>query len=233
MIPENRVVSFTASMIPVIESISPSFFELTVGMAFQYFAEENVEIAIIETGLGGRLDSTNIITPELSIITNIGFDHVALLGNTLPQIAYEKAGIIKEGIPTLIGEKSMETEPVFRLKAQNMQSDLYFADDMVTMKAAEQEIDRLVVDLTDNTLGKTLRLQTDLAGLYQKENIKTVYGLSSQARATIVKIDRANNKLWVKMSTDVVFSGGETLIFESFAGDQTYGSLATSSSGIL
>jgi dihydrofolate synthase/folylpolyglutamate synthase len=175
MIPENRVVSFTASMIPVIESISPSFFELTVGLAFQYFAEENVEIAIIETGLGGRLDSTNIITPELSIITNIGFDHVALLGNTLPQIAYEKAGIIKEGIPALIGEKSMETEPVFRLKAQNMQSDLYFADDMVTMKAAEQEIDRLVVDLTDNTLGKTLRLQTDLAGLYQKENIKTVY----------------------------------------------------------
>lgn len=175
MIPENRIVSFTESMIPVIESISPSFFELTVGMAFQYFAEENVEIAIIETGLGGRLDSTNVVTPELSIITNIGFDHVALLGNTLPLIANEKAGIIKEGIPALIGEKSMDTEAVFRLKAKNMQADLYFADDMATIKAAEQEIDRLVVELTDNTLEKTLRLQTDLAGVYQKENIKTVY----------------------------------------------------------
>ncbi len=175
MIPEKRVISFTESMIPVIESISPSFFELTVGMAFQYFAEERVDIAIIETGLGGRLDSTNIVTPELSIITNIGFDHVALLGNTLPLIANEKAGIIKEGIPALIGEKSMDTEAVFRLKAKNMQADLYFADDMATIKAAEQEIDKLVVELTDNTLEKTLRLQTDLAGVYQKENIKTVY----------------------------------------------------------
>lgn len=175
MIPEKRVVSFTESMIPVIESISPSFFELTVGMAFQYFAEERVDIAIIETGLGGRLDSTNVVTPELSIITNIGFDHVALLGNTLPLIANEKAGIIKEGIPALIGEKSMDTEAVFQLKAKNMQADLYFADDMVTIKAAEQEIDKLVVEVTDNTLQKTLRLQTDLAGVYQKENIKTVY----------------------------------------------------------
>lgn len=175
MIPEKRVVSFTESMIPVIESISPSFFELTVGMAFQYFAEERVDIAIIETGLGGRLDSTNVVTPELSIITNIGFDHVALLGNTLPLIANEKAGIIKEGIPALIGEKSIDTAAVFQLKAKNMQADLYFADDMVTSKAAEQEIDKLVVELTDNTLQKTLRLQTDLAGVYQKENIKTVY----------------------------------------------------------
>lgn len=175
MIPEKRVVSFTESMIPVIESISPSFFELTVGMAFQYFAEERVDIAIIETGLGGRLDSTNVVTPELSIITNIGFDHVALLGNTLPLIANEKAGIIKEGIPALIGEKSIDTEAVFRLKAKNMQADLYFADDMVTVTTAEQAIDRLVVELTDNILQKTLRLQTDLAGVYQKENIKTVY----------------------------------------------------------
>ncbi len=175
MIPEKRVVSFTESMIPVIESISPSFFELTVGMAFQYFAEERVDIAIIETGLGGRLDSTNVVTPELSIITNIGFDHVALLGNTLPLIANEKAGIIKAGIPALIGEKSIDTAAVFQLKAKNVQADLYFADDMVTIKAAVQEIDKLVVELTDNTLEKTLRLQTDLAGIYQKENIKTVY----------------------------------------------------------
>ena len=98
------MTSFTNKMKPFIEKAAPSFFEITVGMAFEYFANENVDIAIIETGLGGRLDSTNIINPILSIITNIGMDHMALLGNTLPEIAYEKAGIIKATTPVVISE---------------------------------------------------------------------------------------------------------------------------------
>ena len=111
------------------ESIQPSFFELTTGMAFAYFADNKVDIAIIETGLGGRLDCTNVITPILSVITNIGFDHTNLLGNTLSVIAWEKAGIIKAGIPVVIGESNSETDPVFIEKAKELQNqEIYFAD---------------------------------------------------------------------------------------------------------
>jgi len=127
-----------------------SFFEMTVGMAFDYFAKQNVDIAIIEVGLGGRLDSTNIITPELSIITNIGFDHMQFLGNTRPLIAAEKAGIIKANIPVVIGETHLETQPVFLEKTKSVNSDIYFAEDEVT----------------------TI-YQSDLKGIYQEKNIKT------------------------------------------------------------
>jgi dihydrofolate synthase / folylpolyglutamate synthase len=112
-IPENKVIDFVKDNQIIIESLSPSFFELSVGMAFDYFAKEAVDIAIIEVGLGGRLDSTNIITPVLSVITNISFDHTDILGDTLPKIAYEKAGIIKQQVPVVIGERSRETENVF------------------------------------------------------------------------------------------------------------------------
>ncbi|ULT45635.1 hypothetical protein KRR40_21770 [Niabella defluvii] len=105
MITEEEVVAFVDHLQPYIESIQPSFFELTVAMAFHHFAKHNTDIAIIETGLGGRLDSTNIIQPVLSVITNIGYDHVQILGNTLEEIAAEKAGIIKPGIPVVIGKK--------------------------------------------------------------------------------------------------------------------------------
>ena len=104
MVPEEFVIRFIEKILPLIDKIEPSFFEITVAMAFEYFAEQNVDIAIIEVGLGGRLDSTNIITPELSIITNIGWDHMNMLGNSLKDIAGEKAGIIKENIPVVIGE---------------------------------------------------------------------------------------------------------------------------------
>ena len=110
---EEFVIEFTQKIKPQIESIAPSFFEITVAMAFEYFAAQSVDIAIIETGLGGRLDSTNIILPELSIITNIGMDHMNLLGNTLTAIAGEKAGIIKPLIPVVIGEYLPETLPIF------------------------------------------------------------------------------------------------------------------------
>ncbi len=174
MIPESRVIAFTESMIPAIETIQPSFFELTVGMAFDYFAAEKIDVAIIETGLGGRLDSTNVITPELSIITTIGFDHTALLGNTLEQIAAEKAGIIKQGIPALIGQKKQETENVFRAKADSMHAELHFADDLFKLNAACLELDRIKVVLFDQMKDKEITLYSDLAGAYQKENIKTV-----------------------------------------------------------
>ncbi|WP_412561580.1 bifunctional folylpolyglutamate synthase/dihydrofolate synthase [Winogradskyella sp. MIT101101] len=128
-----------------------SFFEMTVGMAFDYFAKQNVDIAVIEVGLGGRLDSTNIITPELSVITNIGFDHVQFLGDTLEKIAAEKAGIIKQNIPVVIGETQPETQTVFKEKAKLTNSDIYFSDQLI-----------------ENVL------ESDLKGAYQKHNIKTV-----------------------------------------------------------
>src|SRR6186997_222301 len=110
-ISEKFIVAFTEKIKPLIEEIEPSFFEITVAMAFDYFAQEKCDIAIIETGLGGRLDSTNVITPELSVITNIGMDHMNILGDSLEKIAFEKAGIIKKNIPVVIGEVLPETRP--------------------------------------------------------------------------------------------------------------------------
>ena len=113
-IEEPFVVDFMQRIDPLSEKLEPSFFEISVVMAFEYFAQQKVDIAVIEVGLGGRLDSTNIITPELSVITNIGYDHMNLLGNTLAAIAFEKAGIIKPGVPVVIGEQHDETERIFR-----------------------------------------------------------------------------------------------------------------------
>jgi len=130
------------------EKIEMSFFEYTVAMAFDYFANENVDIAIIETGLGGRLDSTNIISPEISIITNIGYDHTNLLGNSLEEIAKEKAGIIKKNTPVIIGRKQEETEHIFKSEAKEKNSPIHFCK-------------------------KNLNYSTDLKGEYQKENLNT------------------------------------------------------------
>jgi len=124
----HAVVDFVSDHRELIESVSASFFEITVAMAFWYFSREKVDIAIIETGLGGRLDSTNIITPELSLITNIGWDHMNFLGDTLPLIAAEKAGIIKSRVPVVISETQEETAPVFREKARKLNAPIYFAD---------------------------------------------------------------------------------------------------------
>lgn len=154
MISREFVVDFTGKIIPHLDSIEPSFFEITVAMCFAWFAEQNIEYAVIETGLGGRLDSTNIISPILSVITNIGMDHADLLGDTLEKIAGEKAGIIKHGIPAVIGESSPVTDPVFRAQAERMHSDLYFADTNVCYYNTE--------------------IDTDLKGIYQQKNSVTV-----------------------------------------------------------
>ena len=130
-ISEEFVTDFINEHKSFFESNDLSFFEMTVGLAFDYFAKEKVDIAVIEVGMGGRLDATNIITPMVSVITNIGLDHMQFLGNTLESIAFEKAGIIKSNIPVIIGEYTPETQPVFVAKAKECNSELFFAADLI------------------------------------------------------------------------------------------------------
>lgn len=172
MVPEDFVTAFVAKTIPLIEEIQPSFFEITVAMALQYFAEQQVDIAIIEVGLGGRLDSTNIITPELSVITNIGWDHMNLLGHTLPEIAAEKAGIIKQEVPVIIGEALPETRPIFQKMATEKQALLFYAEETLPVKGYRLQPQGLLVNFSE--AGRLLPVETDLSGIYQVQNLRTV-----------------------------------------------------------
>jgi len=165
-IPEQAVIDFISKNKPFLESRDLSFFEMTTGMAFDYFEKETVDIAVIETGLGGRLDSTNVITPVVSVITNIGFDHMAILGDTLGKIASEKAGIIKPGVPVVIGEYVAETRPVFERKATETNSEIYYAAERVDED-----------------------YPSDLKGDYQFHNKKTVVQAVRILRKTGFKID--------------------------------------------
>ncbi|MBO9570939.1 MAG: bifunctional folylpolyglutamate synthase/dihydrofolate synthase [Chitinophagaceae bacterium] len=174
MISQQFVIDFTKNIKPLIEEINPSFFEITVGMAFDYFAKEKVDIAIIETGLGGRLDSTNIITPIISVITNIGMDHMNILGNTPQQIAAEKAGIIKKSIPVVIGETSEETEEVFISVAEENNAPITFADQLRYTANWSHEDGYLVTDLIDKQNDTRVRVELDLPGYYQLKNLLTV-----------------------------------------------------------
>lgn len=176
-IEEEAVVEFVEKIKPIIEEIEPSFFEITVAMAFYYFEQKKVDIAIVETGLGGRLDSTNIITPELSVITNIGYDHMDMLGNTLELIAGEKAGIIKPGIPVVIGEVHPETKPVFEKKAKEVESALFFAQNEWKLNYAKHT-DVLELDFLDKNQN-SINLQSPLAANYQVSNIRTVLTATS------------------------------------------------------
>jgi len=156
-------------------NIEPSFFELTVAMAFDYFAQKEVDVAVVEVGLGGRLDSTNIITPEVSIITNIGLDHTSLLGDSLEKIAYEKAGIIKAGIPAVIGFTQIETKKVFDEVAALKLAPLFFADQEYSIVYGLTDLDGNQV-LSVNKNGKKLyhQLKLDLKGMYQQLNLPAV-----------------------------------------------------------
>ncbi|HTI10586.1 MAG TPA: folylpolyglutamate synthase/dihydrofolate synthase family protein, partial [Puia sp.] len=175
MIREDFVVDFVERVRPLSEEIDPSFFEVTVLMAFDYFAREQVDIAIIEVGLGGRLDSTNIIVPELSVITNIGYDHVNLLGDTLGKIAYEKAGIIKKGVPVVIGEFHPETAPVFEARAQEETAPLVFADRQRYVSDWKYERHILVAEVTNSPVSDDkVYYHLDLSGIYQARNLITV-----------------------------------------------------------
>ncbi len=174
MIPEEYVVSFTGKMQPVIDLLNPSFFELTVAMGFAWFAENKVDIAVIETGLGGRLDSTNILVPILSVITNISLDHTDLLGNTLELIAFEKAGIIKPGVPVVVGEEASPTAEVFREVAANRKSPLHFASARRYVDDWKYTSHGLEAELTDRHSNEKKHLLLDLPGLYQTHNLVTV-----------------------------------------------------------
>lgn len=168
------VVSFTERIKPVIDEIDPSFFEISVAMAFEYFAQQKTDVAIIETGLGGRLDSTNIITPELSVITNIGWDHMNLLGDTLAKIAGEKAGIIKHNIPVVVGEVIEETIGVFTDTASYRNAPLSIASHKWHAMDWKWKDHELLVEVAEEHRTDRQVYQLDLPGLYQAKNLLTV-----------------------------------------------------------
>jgi dihydrofolate synthase/folylpolyglutamate synthase len=176
MIGEDEVVRFVEEHDSLIRKVSPSFFELTVAMAFDYFAREKVDVAVIEVGMGGRLDSTNIITPVLSVITNIGHDHMEFLGNTMAAVAGEKAGIIKEGVPVVIGETQDDTRDVFRQRAGELNAPLTFADQLYLceMGVIGTDTEMRHFALTGPGDGVRIKGVTPLGGLAQQKNIQTV-----------------------------------------------------------
>lgn len=176
MIAEEEVISFVENNIRIITELKPSFFELSVALAFRHFALQQVDIAVVETGLGGRLDSTNIITPVLSVITNIGFDHMDLLGDTIPAIAGEKAGIIKNNVPVVIGETSELTRDLFLEKSGETGSEIVFADKIYkcSLKDFDSADDMREFELSGIEGGIKIKGYSGLAGDYQERNIQTV-----------------------------------------------------------
>jgi len=191
MISKAEVKSFVQANKKLIYKIEPSFFEATVAMAFEHFAKHQVDIAVIEVGLGGRLDSTNIITPEISVITNISLDHTNMLGTTLQEIAGEKAGIIKKGVPVVIGETQPESKPIFLIKAKDVNAPIFFADDSFDVKDISIKNNVLKFSLYEGDELKYANLKSDLTGLYQPKNIvtviKTLEILSQQTQTKIVR----------------------------------------------
>jgi dihydrofolate synthase / folylpolyglutamate synthase len=176
MIPKRYVSGFVTKNMDLFDKIKPSFFEMTIAMAFKYFAESDLDIAIIETGLGGRLDSTNIITPEVSVITNISLDHTNLLGNTIEKIAWEKAGIIKENIPVVIGNAGAIEKEVFIKKAGQCNAPVFFTQESFTLQNPEMILyngeNRLQLRVWEDE--KSLNINSPLTATYQVENIMSV-----------------------------------------------------------
>jgi dihydrofolate synthase / folylpolyglutamate synthase len=187
MIPKQSVTGFVKKHSAIIKRLKPSFFEMTVAMAFEYFAEAKVDIAVIEVGLGGRLDSTNIINPVLSVITNIGHDHMDLLGETPEKIAYEKAGIIKARVPVVIGETADETKDIFINKAVETDSEIFFADknyscvldDTIYMTG------KRTYEIRDNKSEESFKGKAGLEGDYQSKNLQTVFQTMSILHRTL------------------------------------------------
>lgn len=175
MISESEVVSFVDKYKDGWKDIQPSFFEITVAMAFDHFRNLEVDIAIIETGLGGRLDSTNIILPKLSVITNIGYDHMNLLGETLEEIASEKAGIIKNEVPVVVGEWDEITAPIFEGKAAECNSEIVFASLLydITVTAENLEYSEYLIYIKENE--SEFEFNSDLTGAYQQNNLRTIW----------------------------------------------------------
>jgi len=184
-ISEQEVIDFVERHKADFEEIRPSFFEMTVGLAFDIFAREKVDVAIIEVGLGGRLDSTNIITPLLSVITNIGWDHMNILGDTLQLIAAEKAGIIKPGVPVVIGEYQPEVAEIFINKAEHEQAEIVFASELlkeVNVQQLDDEFDEFLEVTLEGPDTAIADYRLDLPGIYQVKNLKTVLCAVSELR---------------------------------------------------
>ncbi|WP_090881163.1 bifunctional folylpolyglutamate synthase/dihydrofolate synthase [Pedobacter rhizosphaerae] len=193
MMAKKEVVSFVKTQQKKIEEIEPSFFEVTVAMAFDYFAKHEVDIAVIEVGLGGRLDSTNIIQPELSVITNISLDHTNMLGNTIEEIAGEKAGIIKQNTPVVVGESQDKSKGVFIRKSEEMNAPIVFADSILSAADFKLKNNKLQLSILVGGQLKYSNLICDLTGVYQHKNILTVIqALTVLAQKTDFKIDTSN-----------------------------------------
>lgn len=185
-VPEEFIIEFVADQKPNIDRLSPSFFEVTVAMAFSYFERANVDVAVIEVGMGGRLDSTNVITPELSVITNISFDHMQFLGDTLGKIAGEKAGIIKNGVPVVVSEyQNAEIGDVITAAAKTANAPLTFASNAFEVKFGKLAAGKMLVDVIEKVSGATVSkdLAADLTGSYQLKNIAGVWA----AKEVLVK----------------------------------------------
>ncbi|HXR83539.1 MAG TPA: folylpolyglutamate synthase/dihydrofolate synthase family protein [Hanamia sp.] len=174
LVEQSFVIDFLERTKAISEEIKPSFFELTFVMALDYFARQQVDVAVIETGLGGRLDSTNVISPLLSVITNISFDHMDILGDTLVKIAFEKAGIIKQHIPAVIGEALPETRNVFSDKAKETNSKIFFAEEKYEVVESIYKVKYLELEILNKETQAEVNYKLDLNGLYQQKNILSV-----------------------------------------------------------
>ncbi|MFT5749680.1 MAG: dihydrofolate synthase/folylpolyglutamate synthase [Ancylomarina sp.] len=204
MISENAVVDFVASHKTKFEELSPSFFEMTVALAFDHFANEKVDVAVIEVGLGGRLDSTNIIDPLLTVITNISFDHTSLLGNSIPIIAGEKAGIIKNNIPVVIGEKQADSQAVFIEKAKSHSAPILFAEDEFDLLETDLHEDFRHLVFKNVESENELSLKSDLLGIYQVKNIRTALVALNQL-----------NKISFNLSDEIIKDGISKIIAQT------------------
>ena len=174
MIPKQKVVNFVDRYKADMERLQLSFFEMTTAMAFDYFAQSDVEVAVIETGLGGRLDATNIVQPLISVITNIGLEHTEYLGDSLPKIAREKGGIIKKCTPIVVGEKNSNYNLVLEEIATDLRCELTYADEAFTLGECGYDGDKQVVTMTRTRDGYPYQLRLDLLGEYQRQNLVTV-----------------------------------------------------------
>ena len=186
---EKFITGFTEKIKPLIEEIEPSFFEITVAMAFDYFAEQQVDVAVIEVGLGGRFDSTNIITPELSVITNIGWDHMNILGDSLEKIAFEKGGIIKTNVPVVIGEITPLTKSIFENIASEKNAPLYLATQERNIEGWKWEKHELIVEIAEKGKTDHKKYHLDLPGIYQSKNLLAVLETCSVLKELKYNID--------------------------------------------
>ncbi len=195
-VPKDYVVRFVERIRPILEQIQPSFFEMATALAFDYFAATAVDVAIIETGLGGRLDSTNIVKPILSVITNIDWDHTDFLGDTLQAIAREKAGIIKQGVPVVIGEHGTESDPVFRQQAGAMETGITFAEDRFAARVNRTGLDYTEFVVEDVQHQAQFNLSLQARGSFQQKNLQTALAALDQLPSTfMVTLDQIRHGL--------------------------------------